>query len=244
MIILEQIQRHIYEELYNKYNVNTRKDEYYDFFSVLFRTIEPHSVIEISPTYTGCFPIWSHVISEYGIEKASYIGIFQSGIDKALNDAKEINPQYQYKFINGDFVDTNTVEIVSDILQNSLVDVLFIDGVGHYKQTKEVTEMYLKFVRPNGVVGHDDIDSASPYFESIPLEEMSKYGGDYTSVSIAKVMKNIRKNISTRPIKTMLQSGYALWIKPDEKYEYRKDLLAEQERYVKLIESGTYKFRE
>jgi cephalosporin hydroxylase len=128
--------------------------EFHSLINYLESFIEkPKVIIEIGVLTGGSFRFWADYISQDGI----LIGVDSNERDNMAKVREEFLNDSRIKLVIGDSTSGEVVGAVSDILGNSLADILFIDGNHEYDFVSKDFKNYGKFVKRGGYIVFHDI---------------------------------------------------------------------------------------
>ena len=151
-------------------------------------------------------------ISNFNIETCKYLEI---GV--ARNTVFNCIPLKIENKIGVDPVNGGTHRMTSDnfFLENKIkFDVIFIDGLHHYKQCQKDCLNSLKFLNPGGIILLHDFLPQNSYEELIPKKQ-SSWTGDVWKVAVELTQsKNIDFCIAN------IDKGVGI-VKPSKNYEYK-----------------------
>lgn len=116
-------------------------------FIALVMDLEPQVIVEIGSDAGGTLWAWQQICPRViGVDMP--YGAFGSGV--RLNG-------HGCEIVSGDSHASETVAVLTDLLDGDVVDVLFVDGDHTFDGVKADFEMYGPLVRPGGIVGFHDI---------------------------------------------------------------------------------------
>lgn len=124
-----------------------------DPFCDLLRTIKPKHVIEIGVRSGGTSALWHQICTGLVI-----------GIDTYPNWLENRFPRF--RGILGDSQSEETLNKVEELLDEELVDLLFIDGNHSFEASSNDYENYKRFVNVGGLIAFHDINAEARHFES------------------------------------------------------------------------------
>lgn len=151
--------------------------EYVDCLNFLTQQNKLNGFIEIGSAWGGSFDLWSQLISngpKISVDRPGYVHAQTIEICYRRNKIWESRFSDVYSIL-GDSTDPKSVEAVKQILGNSLVSWLYIDGNHDYDYVKSDFEKYEKFVRPGGFIGFHDYVHFTPGSVKVVKEIMKKW---------------------------------------------------------------------
>lgn len=119
--------------------------------------------IEIGSAWGGSFHLWSMIVDGKKISiDANPESVPYQYPNLTEDDIQTRNAKWNSYFTDvhsvlADAHDTETVDVVSDILNDDLVDWLYIDAEHSYDSAKLEFELYSPFVNRGGFIGFHDI---------------------------------------------------------------------------------------
>lgn len=117
---------------------------------------QPYEFIEFEREIMAINP---EIILEIGILRGGIISYFRNRVKQVIGIDHKNKFKYFNDIIIGDSHSDKTLQEVYRRLNNSKIDVLYIDGDGSYEGTKKDYEMYSPLVRNGGIIAFHDIIS-------------------------------------------------------------------------------------
>ena len=107
------------------------------------------------------------VILEFGVERGGSTRAFAKLIDKItgklysvdINDCSNVCNSVNWRFLQSDDLDIDYVLKNFEEIKNSGVDLIYIDSYHENFHVQKLLEIYFKYVKKNGAIFVDDIDS-------------------------------------------------------------------------------------
>jgi autotransporter strand-loop-strand O-heptosyltransferase len=125
-----------------------------------YKSLKAKNFMEIGTDQGGTFAIWSKLSGEDGIRISVDLPYGPYGVSTYNVDTRD---QYLKSLgnnvhtIHGSSHEIHIKEQVKNLLGETLLDFLFIDGDHTYEGVKQDYEMYEEFVKPGGWIGFHDI---------------------------------------------------------------------------------------
>lgn len=136
------------------------KEEILSLLKIL-KNKKPQAVLEIGTGNGGTFYLLARIASPNAALISVDLpgGSFGGGYPKckALFYKSFAGPKQKIYLLRADSAQKTTIDKVKEILDNSKLDLLFIDGDHTYQGVKRDFETYSKFVKKGGVIAFHDI---------------------------------------------------------------------------------------
>lgn len=145
-------------------HMEQHKDEIVPFVEYLLKKwnndLTNKIAVEIGVRHGGTVSLWCELGFKLVIG-VDYGGIDSLGEEETLKLATEMENQYKnYQFVYGDSHSNDTIYKVDNILGDSEIDLLFLDGDHSYKGVEKDYKEYSVFVKSGGlIVFHDIVNS-------------------------------------------------------------------------------------
>lgn len=125
-----------------------------------YKNLKAKNFMEIGTDQGGTFAIWSKLSAEDGIRISVDLphgpyGVSSYDVTKRDEYLKSLGSNVHT--IHGSSHEIHIKEQVKNLLGETLLDFLFIDGDHTYEGVKQDYEMYKEFVKPGGWIGFHDI---------------------------------------------------------------------------------------
>lgn len=142
-----------YKRVVTKMNQHKSTQNYYEVSRLCERikALNPKTVLEIGVETGGSMKLWM----EFADDNAHYIGI---DINQEILKIKYANKNQRYSFIAGDSTKEVMLNKVREILGDTPVDFLFIDGGHDEESVRADYRLYSQLVKEGGIIAFHDIN--------------------------------------------------------------------------------------
>ncbi len=154
-------------------HIGQNADELWQVVQELQRR-DAHSMIEVGVSRGGSMRIWSAAL-----QGGNIIGIDNEDRITSSNQPIFWDFTDNITYIVGDSHSPEVIRQVADVLQDTKVDFLWVDGDHSYEGCKADFNNYQHFVRLGGLIGiHDysSIKEVKKFVDELPEKEIIDYG--------------------------------------------------------------------
>ena len=146
-------------------------DEIVPFCEWVMSRGRPKRIMEIGAGYGGTTELLGTLATELilsvDLPSGATSGLDLPGCRARNNRLFEIHSHF--RGVLGDSQDHDTLLTVANILGDSRLDVLFIDGDHHEAAVRKDFQLYFPFVKPGGIIAFHDINSDAYEFDGVEV---------------------------------------------------------------------------